>query len=63
MLGFQAEAAAVMVDLTSFGGNPVFHKVTGIKLNAGLSRIDFQRSSGIPFKNPGSQTQSVNLFV
>ena len=63
MLGFQAEAAAVMVDLTVFAGNPVFHKVTGIKLNAGLGRVDFQRSPGIPFKGPGSQTGSVNIFV
>ena len=63
MLGFQAEAAPMMIDVTGFAGDIVFHKVTGIELNTGLGRIDFQRSTGFPFTGPGSQTGSVRILV
>jgi hypothetical protein len=54
MLGLQAEATPMIVDLSGFAGNPVFHEVAGIKLNAGLGRIDLQGSTGLSFKGPGS---------
>ena len=63
MLGFQAEATPMMIDVTGFAGDIVFHKITGIKLYAGLGGIDFQRSTGFPFTGPGGQTASVRTLV
>ncbi len=51
-----------MINLACFGGNPVIQKVTGIKLKAGLGRINFQRSTAMPFNSPGRQTRSVNIL-
>jgi hypothetical protein len=62
VLGLQAEATAMLVNLSGSAGNPIFHEVTGIEMNAGLGRVDLQGSTGLSFKGLSSQTQTVSIF-
>ena len=63
MLGFQAEAAAMMIFPAGFAVDLIIQKITRIKLNSGLRRKNFHYSAAARFAGPGRQAKYTLILV